>query len=115
MGTTNIKFKDEEVKVEVADNILKRAWGLSFRTNGKMLFKFSRNTRAKIDMALISKKLYLYFINDEREVISTQKANPWSWNPKTWKLYAPKNKYKYLLESFEELNLEKGDEIHFIS
>ncbi len=114
METKSIKFKDEEIEVEIADNILKRAWGLSFRKNGKMLFKFSRKTRAKIDMALLSKKLYLYFISDEREVISIQEADPWSWNPKTWKLYAPKEKYKYLLESFEELNLEKGDEIHFI-
>jgi len=108
-----ITVNKQEIEVELADNFLKRAWGLSRRNEGKMLFKFPRETRAKIDMALLSKPLYLYFFNSEKELIYQEKASSWSWNPKTWKMYSPPGKYQYLLESFEDLSLEKGAELSF--
>lgn len=101
------------VEAEVADNFLSRAKGLSFRSSGKMLFVFRKDTNASIDMMLLSKPLYLYFLDSERNVIEVQKAEPWSWNPKTWRLYSPEKKYRYLLESFEELDIEKGDCLEF--
>ena len=106
-----IKFKDAKLQLEIAETFLQRAWGLSLREKGKMLFKFSKPTKTRVDMMLLSRPLYLYFLNREREVIEVQKAEPWSWNPKTWKLYSPDKKYNYLLESFEELNLKEGDSI----
>ncbi len=106
-----IGFKNKHHAVEVAENLLQRAWGLSLRKEGKMLFKFSNPTRTKVDMMLLSRPLYLYFLNQEKEVIEVQKAEPWGWNPKTWKLYRPEQSYSYLLESFEELNLKEGDSI----
>jgi len=108
-----IEINNKNFDVEVADSFLKRAWGLSRRTEGKMLFKLSRETNAKIDMALLSKPLYLYFFDSDKQLIYKEYASPWTWNPKTWKLYSPERPYKYLLESFEELDLDEGDEIKF--
>jgi len=102
-----IQIGDQKFEVQVADNFWKRAKGLSFRKEGKMLFKFPGPTNAKIDMAFLSKPLYLYFFNSGGELIHVEKALPWSWNPKTWKLYSPDKKYQYLLESFEKLDLEE--------
>lgn len=108
-----IKIENNEFDVELADNFFSRARGLSFREEGKMLFKFPRPTRAKIDMALLSKPLHLYFFNSDGELIHVKKAEPWSWNPRSWGLYSPDQKYRYLLESFEDLNLEEGDKLIF--
>lgn len=106
-----IKIKNTQKTVRIADNPLRRAWGLSLQKEGKMLFKFGKPTRAAIDMALLSKNLHLYFLNEQKEVIQTEEAQPWTWNPKTWKIYRPNQKYKYLLESFEPLEIKEGDKI----
>lgn len=109
----HIESSEEKFIAELAESFLSRGKGLSFRTTGKMIFAFSGPTRAKIDMMFLSKPLYLYFMNSDKEVIDVQKAEPWSWNPKTWKLYSPGQKYNYLLESFEELDIDIGDELEF--
>ncbi len=109
-----IKFGGQEHRVEVAENFLRKAWGLSLRKKGKMLFKFSKPTNTKVDMMLLSKPLFLYFLNKEKQVIEVQKAEPWTSNPRTWKLYSPEKPYSYLLESFQELELEQGDSIRII-
>lgn len=108
-----ISFGDQEIEVEVADNMVSRARGLSLRSEGKMLFKFPRPTRAKIDMMLLSSPLNLYFMDADKEIIDVQKADPWGWDPRTWKLYSPDRPYNYLLESFEDLGLEEGDQLEF--
>lgn len=106
-----IETPEGKIAVELADSFLKRAKGLSFRTEGKMLFKFSRPTKMSVDMMLVSRRLNLYFLDGEKEVIEVQRAEPWGFDPRTWKLYSPDRPYKYLLESFEDLRLEKGDKI----
>lgn len=109
----DIEIEGERIEAEVADNFLSRGKGLSFRSSGKMLFRFSRPTTASIDMMFLSRPLHLYFMNSEKEVIDVQKAEPWSWDPRTWKLYSPGQKYSYLLESFAPLDLEEGDQLVF--
>jgi uncharacterized membrane protein (UPF0127 family) len=106
-----IQVENQEFDVKIADNILKRAWGLSLKKKGKMLFKFPRPTSSSIDMMLLSKPLYLYFFDSDKELIYSEKAEPWSLSPKSWKLYRPEEKYQYLLESFEDLDLEEGEEL----
>ncbi|MFP4038534.1 MAG: DUF192 domain-containing protein [Candidatus Nanohaloarchaea archaeon] len=108
-----IKAGEQEYDVEVADTFLSRAKGLSFRDEGKMFFRFSRPTNARIDMMFLSRPLYLYFFDSERKLIHSEKAEPWSFNPKTWRFYRPEKRYQYLLESFEDLGLEEGDRINF--
>lgn len=108
-----LEIDGESLMVEVAESLYERAKGLSFREEGKMLFKFPRPTRAKIDMMFLSDSLHLYFMDSEKKVIDIQRAEPWSFDPRTWKLYSPGRPYKYLLESFEELNLSEGDAVDF--
>lgn len=104
-----IETGDTEYTVEVADTLLSRAWGLSLRSEGKMLFKFSKPVRTGIDMMLLSRPLHLYFLDEEKTVIEVQKAEPWGFNPKTWQLYRSEKPYTYLIESFEPLDISEGE------
>lgn len=112
---TKVAAERTEFIAEVADTFLKRSWGLSFRTEGKMLFKFPSDTRANIDMMLLSEPLWLYFLNSDKEVINVQKAEPWSMDPRTWRLYSPETSYRYLIESFEKLDIEEGEKVQINS
>lgn len=113
MEDIEIKLGDRSIKVELSDGFVSRAKGLSFRSSGKMLFSFPGPTDAKIDMVFLSRPLYLYFMNSQKEIIYVKKAEPWGWNPVTWKLYSPGEKYSYLLESFEDLGIEQGERLEF--
>lgn len=108
-----VEIGGRKVEAEVAETFLSRAKGLSFRSSGKMLFKFPQDTRSRVDMMFLSRPLNLYFLNSEREVIDVQEAEPWGWNPKTWRTYSPGQRYRYLLESFETLDIEEGDRLNF--
>ena len=107
-----IELEGKVVEAEVADSVLKRALGLSFRKEGKMLFKFPEEVSAPIDMVLMRESLYLYFMNSEREVIHVEEAEPWYRLPGKL-LHRPDEGYRDLLESFEELDIEVGDRLSF--
>lgn len=107
-----IKIKQEKYEVPEAKTFLQKFIGLRLSKKEKMLFKFNNLVREPIDMFLVLKPLYLYFFDNEKKLISVEKAEPLTLNPKTWKIYRPKQKYQYLLESTEELNLKKGDKIN---
>ena len=108
-----IEASKEKFKAELADNILKKSWGLSMRNKGKMFFVFSRPGRPPIDMMLVQRPLYLYFLDSGKEVVDVQFAEPWTFDPRTWRIYRPEVDAKYLLESFEELDLKEGDKVSF--
>jgi len=108
-----IEASKEKFKAELADNILKKSWGLSMRNKGKMFFVFSRPGRPPIDMMLVQTPLHLYFLDESGEVIDRQYAEPWTLDPRTWRLYRPSVDAKYLLESFEQLDIEEGDKVSF--
>ena len=115
MKTTEINLESSEkiLQAEVADSLLKKSWGLSMRKEGKMLFVFGFEERPPIDMMLVQRPLNLYFIDEEKNVVDVQKAEPWSFDPRTWKIYRSSKASKYLLESFEDLGLEEGDSVDF--
>ena len=113
MEKTTVTAGEKKFTAEVADSILRKAWGLSMRTEGKMLFKFRRSSRPRIDMMLVQKPLNLYFLSEEKEVIDVQKADPWTPNPRTWKTYRPSKPAKYLIESFQEIGLKEGEKVSF--
>ena len=108
-----VEVFDEKYDVELADSILKKSWGLSRRSSGKMLFVFLRSGRPAIDMMLVPEPLHLYFLNKEKEVVDVQYAEPWTFDPRTWGIYRPEQDSKFLMESFEDLGLEEGDRIKF--
>lgn len=103
----------DSFRAELADSLLKKSWGLSMRKSGKMLFVFSSPGRPPIDMMLVQEPLNLYFLNSQKEVIEVIEAEPWTLDPRTWRLYRPSRPAKFLLESFEDLDLEEGDKIDF--
>lgn len=103
----------KEVDAELADNLLKKSWGLSRRKEGKMLFVFIKPGRPAIDMMLVPEPLNLYFLNENKEVVDVYEAEPWTLDPRSWRLYRPDKDSKYLLESFEDLDLEEGDSVEF--
>ena len=103
----------KSVDAELADTILKKSWGLSRRTKGKMLFVFIKPGRPAIDMMLVSEPLNLYFLDSDKKIVDVCSAEPWTLDPRSWRLYRPKQDSKYLLESFEDLGLEEGDSVEF--
>lgn len=108
-----IKSPDKIFEAELADTFLSKFLGFRFRSNGKMLFPFSRNTRALIDMMFVREPLFLYFLDSDKKVIAVQKAKPLGFKPDTWKLYRSEDPYRYLLESFDNLGLSEGDRLEF--
>ena len=113
MIDVSVRESETEFKAETADDFLSRARGLSFRRSGKMLFLFRTDTSARIDMMFVQEPLYLYFMNSEKEIIDIQRAQPWGIDPRSWRLYHPSRPYRYLLESFEELDVDEGDRLDF--
>ena len=108
-----VEASGEIFEAELADSLLRKSWGLSMRKTGKMLFVFSSSGRPPIDMMLVQRPLNLYFLDDEKKVVDAREAEPWSFDPRTWKIYRPEQDSKYLLESFEDLGLEEGDSVEF--
>jgi len=88
-------------------------WGLGFVRKVKCFSSFEETQKALIDMMLVPEPLYLYFIDSDKTVIEVRKAEPWSWNHRTWKFYRSEKPYRYLLESFEELDIDKDDKLEF--
>ncbi|MBU3957455.1 MAG: DUF192 domain-containing protein [Nanoarchaeota archaeon] len=87
------------VECEIADSPWKQAVGLSFsRKRRNMLFLFPFERSWEFWMFGMGYGLKIIFIDSKKRVIDTQKAEPLSLNPKTWKVYAPKKKCKYVLE-----------------
>lgn len=78
-----------------------------------MLFVFGFEDRPPIDMMLVQRPLHLYFLDNEKKVVEVQYAEPWSLDPRSWKIYRPSTDSSFLLESFEDLELEEGDKINF--
>lgn len=113
MKTVSVEVGEESFDVELADSLLKKSWGLSMRSSGKMLFVFNFESRPPIDMMLVREPLYLYFLDEGKNVIDVQEAEPWSFDPRTWKVYRPKESCSFLLESFEDLGLEEDDSVDF--
>ncbi len=108
-----IEFRDETLEAVLADSFLSRAKGMSFRSEGKMLFRFPRESRPMIDMMFLSVPLQLVFLDEDKRVVDIQEAEPWSLDPRTWKLYRPSEPSKYLLESTDFLDIEEGDRLEF--
>jgi hypothetical protein len=49
----------------------------------------------------------------DRVVVDSYRAEPWGVDPRTWRLYRPCVGSKFLLESFEDLDLRECDKLSF--
>lgn len=113
MESMEIEAEGQSFEALLADGLFDHFRGMRFRRSGKMLFRFYRASRPRIDMLFVPKTLYLYFLDSDKRVVDVQKAEPWRLNPGTWRFYRPAKRSKYLLESFRPVDLEQGDRLDF--
>lgn len=104
--------------VKVAKGILSKMRGLMFRNINNdegMLFIFKRPSRKSMWMPFVPQDLSIFYLNSEKEVIDKKIAKKLSLNPKTWKIYKPKEKCKYVLECHKEKleDIKIGDKLEW--
>lgn len=77
--------------------------GLRFQSSGTMLFQLD-GSAPLVDSFFMTRPVHLYFLDEDCDVVETALLRPWSF-------YRPNSDAAYLLESFEDLGLEKDDEL----
>ncbi len=110
MKLTNLT-KRFSIECETAKSPCKQAVGLGFSGKRRsMLFLFPFERKWEFWMFGMRYGLDIIFIDRKKRVIEVQEAAPLSLNPKTWKLYVPKEKCEYVLEvpSESRYKFEKG-------
>lgn len=107
-GGILIQFEDDSVRAAVAETFLDRLRGLRFRESGAMLFRFEAPTRATVDSLFLQDELELYFFNGDRRLVDTERLAP-------YRFYRPTSQYRYLLESFEPLNIREHARLPAVS
>ncbi len=110
MKTQILKINNHTIQAEVADTFWKKAKGLMFAEEKKnILFTFSREGKYGFWMPFVRFPILICFADSKKRIIQTEKAIPVTFSPKTWKIYKPKHKIKYVLELAEDINAKEGD------
>ena len=117
MIVRNSRNSYEIDNVEISKG-LKNVQGLMFKKNGRILMDFWFSDYHGIWMPFMKFSLDLIFIDRNNEVVDIKEnILPISFNPKTWKVYRPKKRCKYVLE-IESCKISKkiksGDKLDFI-
>ena len=83
----------------------------SWRTLGAdgMLFTFSREARWGVEMPFCE-SMDVVFFDAQCRVVDVQHATPWSRDPRTWKIYRPREKCRYVLELPPGCSFRTGDQ-----
>ena len=109
-------------KIERADSYFAKARGLMFRSGLEegqgMLFTFPSEDRVGIWMLFMRFPIDLVYLDSGKRVIDVfENIRPVSLNPRTWKVYYPKQPAKYILElrqgTVKETGTEIGDVLEF--
>ena len=88
------------------DGILKKTIGLMFMKKNNLLYLFKNKKEKKVSIhTFFCEPLYLYFFNEKKELIEKTYLKP-------FRIYFPKKKWKYLIESFVDLKLKIGDKMN---
>jgi len=100
-------FLNDELFVEAerADSFLEHLKGLMFNEINKdegLLLAFEKNRKWSIWMLFVPQDLALFFLDDEGRVVDKKIAEKLTWNPKTWNVYKPAKRCKYVLECHKE-------------
>ena len=98
MTDGNTIFKD----VEVAQSYKEGMKGLSGRKSigcGGLLFVFNREGRHSIWMPNMKFPIDIVYIDKSKRIVDIKhEAKPISVNPRTWRIFIPSGKAKYILE-----------------
>ncbi|WP_139175330.1 DUF192 domain-containing protein [Haloarcula vallismortis] len=100
-----LQLPEERVVTEKAETFYEKLKGLRFRSSGKMFFDLGKVARTMVDTVFVYDDLYLYFLDEDMTVVERKCLPP-------NRFYTPETGYRFLLESFEDLNLEEGDEVN---
>ena len=93
------RTRNKTITVMHAKNPLALTRGLMFKSTGNMLMEFPIRARHGIWMLFMRYPLDLIFIGKEKKITEIKKnISPLTLNPKTWKIYYPGKKAKYVLE-----------------
>jgi uncharacterized membrane protein (UPF0127 family) len=106
-----IKIKGKEVEVELANSLLKQVRGLMFSKKKNLLFTMSSESYHSFWMFGVRFPIKMIFINSDFEIVDIHNAEPLTFNPKSWKIYKPKEKCKYILETADDLGLKIEDRV----
>ncbi len=104
------------MECEVAKSMLKQGVGLAFSAKRRnMLFVFSRERCWEFWMFGMHYPIKIIFIDKNKRVTDIRAAVSLSFNPKTWKIYRPKERCKYVLElgKSADKKFEIGDKLEW--
>ncbi|MCD6226213.1 MAG: DUF192 domain-containing protein [Candidatus Aenigmarchaeota archaeon] len=113
------RAKTTEIKnVKVANSIISKIKGLIFKKKGRLLLKFWFQDYHKIWMLFMKFPIDLVFIDKNKKIVDIiENIKPITFDIKTWKIYSPKKKCKYILEVESGLVKSKkfsiGDQLAF--
>lgn len=113
-------YKNEKLlcKAQVADSFLEKIKGAMFEEiaeNKGLLIKFRNEGKYGIWMLFVPHDLALFFLNRKGEVVDRKLAKKFTLNPKSWKIYKPRQPCKYVLEcNHKKMNEVKvGDKLEW--
>ena len=113
-NTAKCVINDVSFEADFVSNVI----GLMFKKKGRMLMRFAFERKHGIWMPFMKFPIDIIFIDSDKCVVDIKySAVPINLNPKTWKVYSPVKKCKYILEidaGLAERKLFKvGDTLEF--
>jgi len=106
------KTKKEEISAsfKCASSFLKKFKGLMLNKNKneKLILKLNSENKysSSIHTFFMMYPIILYFIDYQNKVYDIKELKP-------WKIYIPKKEAKYVIETYDKINLNLNDEIKF--
>lgn len=108
-----IKIGKKTIKTDLADNSIQHFFGLSFSKKKNLFFIMKYEKRWRLWMFGVKYPIRMIFIDNNKKVIDIKKGVPITNNPKTWKVYRPKNPCRYILETPYDFKVKVGDRVNF--
>lgn len=118
MKKIKIKINSTEIKALHLKNFCELMTGLMFRKEGDALLEFKKEGKYGIWMVFMRFPVDLVFLDKNKKIVDLIKnVPPLSFNPKTWKIYYPEKKCKYVLEldARKRIRAKNGVKISIIS
>lgn len=102
-ATVKNETKGTEFEIDYADSWFRKAFGLMFRTRGRMVFPIDGDSGV-VHTWFVLTSLHLYWVKDG-EVFTAPELEPFSSHNSL--IFSP----DYLIESSEDLGFEVGDKV----
>ncbi len=111
LKVTNIETGKTIKGVEYVDSFCGLIRGLMFREDGALLMDFGKDCKPGIWTLFMKFPLDIVFIDSSKKVVEVRHdALPLSLNPKSWRIYRPSKKCRFVLEVRSGIAKELGAE-----